>query len=129
MRNYLLFFKELFFFSFSLFIIHRLVFLLPSLNAAQENFYFSITYLYVLFFVFSKTILFIVKKVSETSFDNTGMVFMIASFVKTGIVYFIIKPILDSKDNQIEKSNVFFIFICFLLIETIITVRILNKKQ
>ncbi len=80
-------------------------------------------------FIFSKTILFIVKKVSETSFDNTGMVFMIASFVKTGIVYFIIKPILDSKDNQIEKLNVFFIFICFLLIETIITVRILNKKQ
>jgi hypothetical protein len=129
MRNYLLFFKELFFFAFSLYVIHRLVFLLPSLNAAQENFYFSITYLYVLFFIFSKTILFIVKKVSETSFDNTGMVFMIASFVKTGIVYFIIKPILDSKDNQIEKLNVFFIFICFLLIETIITVRILNKKQ
>lgn len=129
MRNYLLFFKELFFIAFSLYVIHQLVFLLPSLNAPQENFYFSITFLYVLFFIFSKTILFIVKKVSETSFDNTGMVFMIASFVKTGIVYFIIKPILDSKDNQVEKLNVFFIFICFLLIETIITVRILNKKQ
>lgn len=129
MKNNLLFFKELFVFAFPLYILHRLVFLLPSLNVAQENFYFSITYFYVLFFIFSKTILFIVKKVSETSFDNTGMVFMIASFVKTGIVYFIIKPILDSKDNQIEKLNVFFIFICFLLIETIITVRILNKKQ
>jgi hypothetical protein len=103
--------------------------LLPSLSAAQEKFNFSITFLYVLFFIFSKTILFVVKKVSEKSFDNTGMVFMIATFIKTGIVYFMIKPILDSKDNQIEKLNVFFIFICFLLIETIITVRILNKKQ
>jgi hypothetical protein len=129
MKNYLLFFKELFVLAFPLYLIHLLVFLLPSLNSAQENFYFSITYLYVLFFIFSKTILFIVKKVSEASFDNTGMVFMIAAFVKTGVVYFIIKPILDSKDNQIEKLNVFFIFICFLLIETIITVRILNKKQ
>ncbi|CAM4320042.1 hypothetical protein [Flavobacterium terrigena] len=129
MKNYLLFFKELFFFAFPLYIIHSLVFLLPSLNAAQENFYLSITVLYVLFFIFSKTILFIVKKVSEKSFDNTGMVFMLATFVKTGIVYFIIKPILDSEHNQIEKLNVFFIFICFLLIETIITVRILNKKQ
>lgn len=129
MKKYLLFFKELFILAFPLYIIHCLVFLLPSLNAAQEHFYFSITYLYVLFFIFSKTILFIVKKVSETSFDNTGMVFMIATFIKTGIVYFIIKPILDSKVNQIEKLNVFFIFICFLLIETIITVRILNKKQ
>lgn len=129
MRNYLLFFKELFFLAFPLYIIHCLVFLLPNLSAAQENFYFSITFLYVLFFIFSKTILFVVKKVSEKSFDNTGMVFMIATFIKTGVVYFIIKPILDSKDNQIEKLNVFFIFICFLLIETIITVRILNKKQ
>lgn len=129
MKNYWLFFKEFFFFAFLLYIIHRLVFLLPSLNAAQESFYLSITVLYVLFFIFSKTILFIVKKVSEKSFDNTGMVFMIATFIKTGIVYFIIKPILDSQHNQIEKLNIFFIFICFLLIETIITVRILNKKQ
>lgn len=129
MKNYLLFFRELFLFAISFYIIHCLIFLLPSLDAAQKSFYFSITFLYVLFFIFSKTILFIVKKVSETSFDNTGMVFMIAAFVKTGIVYFIIKPILHSQNNQIEKVNVFFIFICFLLIETIITVRILNKKQ
>ena len=129
MKNNLLFFKELFFLAFPLYFIHRLVFLLPNLNAVQERFYLSITFLYVLFFIFSKTILFIVKKVSEKSFDNTGMVFMIATFIKTGIVYFIIKPILDSEDNRIEKLNVFFIFICFLLIETVITVRILNKKQ
>lgn len=129
MKNYLLFFKELFFLAISLYIIHRLVFLLPSLNTAEDSFYFSITFLYLLFFIFSKTILFIVKKVSEKSFDNTGMVFMLTTFIKTGVVYFIIKPILDSQNNQIEKLNVFFIFICFLLIETLITVRILNKKQ
>ena len=129
MKNNLLFFKELYLIIFPLYVIHLLVFLMPNLNAAQENFNFSITYLYVLFFVFSKTILFIVKKVSEKSFDNTGMVFMIATSVKTGIVYFIIKPILDSQHNQIEKLNVFSIFVCFLLIETIITARILNKKQ
>jgi len=129
MRNYLLFFKELFYFAFPFYVVHQLVFLLPSLSAAQENFYFSITFLYVLFFIFSKTILFIVKRVSEKSFDNTGMTFMLATFVKTGVVYFIVKPILDLKENQIEKLNVFFIFICFLLIETIITMRILNKKQ
>ena len=129
MKNFLLFFKQLFFFVFPLYIVHRLVFLVPSLNVAQEKFYLSITFLYVLFFIFSKTILFIVKKVSEKSFDNTGMVFMIATSIKTGIVYFIIKPILDLQNNQIEKLNVFFVFSCFLLIETIITVRILNKKQ
>lgn len=129
MRSYLLFFKDLFFYSLLIYSIHQLVFLLPSLEKSQEFFYFSITFLYVLFFIFSKTILFIVKKVSEKSFDNTGMVFMMATSIKTGIVYFIVKPIIDSENNQIEKVNVFFIFICFLLIESIITMRILNKKQ
>lgn len=129
MKDYLLFFKELFFFAISFFVIHQLVFLIPSLEAAQESFYFSITFLYVLFFIFSKTILFIVKKVSEKSFDNTGMVFMMATSLKIGIVYFMIKPILNLENNQIEKVNIFIIFICFLLIESVITVRILNKKQ
>lgn len=129
MKDYLLFFKELFFFAISFFAIHQLVFLIPSLDAAQESFYFSITFLYVLFFIFSKTILFIVKKVSEKSFDNTGMVFMMATSLKIGIVYFMIKPILNLENNQIEKVNIFIIFICFLLIESVITVRILNKKQ
>lgn len=129
MKDYLLFFKELFFFAISFFVFHQLVFLIPSLDAAQESFYFSITFLYVLFFIFSKTILFIVKKVSEKSFDNTGMVFMMATSLKIGIVYFMIKPILNLENNQIEKVNIFIIFICFLLIESVITVRILNKKQ
>lgn len=129
MKNYLLFFKELGIFTISFFVIHQLVFLVPSLHAAQKTFYYSIPFLYVLFFIFSKTTLFIIKKVSEKSFDNTGMTFMLVTFIKTGIVYFIVKPIIDSENNQIEKVNMFLIFICFLLIETIITMRILNKKQ
>lgn len=129
MKNYLLFFKELGIFTISFFVIHQLVFLVPSLHAAQKTFYYSIPFSYVLFFIFSNTTLFIIKKVSEKSFDNTGMTFMLVTFIKTGIVYFIVKPIIDSENNQIEKVNVFLIFICFLLIETIITMRILNKKQ
>ena len=129
MKNNLLFFIRIFFFSFSLYAINRLVFLLPSLNQAEEKFHFPIAYLFLLFFVFLNLILFLVKKVSEKSFDNTGMVFMIATFVKTGIVYFIIKPILNMPNNQIEKTNCLIVFMGFLVIETIITIGILNKKQ
>jgi hypothetical protein len=128
MKNNILFFKRIFFFTFSLYAINRLVFLLPSLKLAQEKFYFPTAFLFLLFFVFSNLILFLVKKVSEKSFDNTGMVFMIATFVKTGIVYFIIKPILNLPNHQIEKTNCLIIFMCFLAIETIITIGILNKK-
>jgi hypothetical protein len=129
MKNNVLFFKRIFFFTLSLFAIDRLVFLLPTLKQAEERFYFPIAFLFLLFFVFSNLILFIVKKVSEKSFDNTGMVFMMATFVKTGIVYFIIKPILSLPNNQIEKTNCLIVFICFLVIETIIIIGILNKKQ
>jgi hypothetical protein len=129
MKNNILFFKQIFFFTLSLFAINRLVFLLPALNQAQEKFHFPIDFLFLLFFVLSSLILFIVKKVSEKSFDNTGMVFMIATFVKTGIVYFIIKPILSLPNHQIEKTNCLIVFMCFLAIETIITIGILNKKQ
>lgn len=128
MKNNILFFKRIFFFTFSLYAINRLVFLLPSLKLAQEKFYFPTAFLFLLFFVFSNLILFLVKKVSEKSFDNTGMVFMIATFVKTGIVYFIIKPILNLPNHQIEKTNCLIVFMCFLAIETIITIGILNKK-
>lgn len=129
MKNNILFFKQIFFFTLSLFAINRLVFLLPALKQAEEKFHFPIAFLFLLFFVFSNLILFIVKKVSEKSFDNTGMVFMMATFVKTGIVYFIIKPILSIPNNQIEKTNCLIVFMCFLVIETIITIGILNKKQ
>ncbi len=129
MKNNALFFKQIFFFTLSLFAINRLVFLLPALKQAEEKFHFPIAFLFLLFFVFSSMILFLVKKVSEKSFDNTGMVFMLATFVKTGMVYFIIKPILSLPNNQIEKTNCLIVFMCFLVIETIITIGILNKKQ
>ena len=129
MKNNLLFFIRIFFFSFSLYVINRLVFLLHSLKQAEEKFHFSIDLLFLLFFGFLNLILFLVKKVSEKSFDNTGMVFMIATFLKTGIVYFIIKPILSLPNNQIEKTNCLIVFMGFLVIETIITIGILNKKQ
>jgi hypothetical protein len=129
MKNNVFFFNRIFFFTLSLYAINRLVFLLPSLKQAEEKFHYPIALLFLLFFVFSNLILFLVKKVSEKSFDNTGMVFMMATFVKTGVVYFIIKPIISLPNNQIEKTNCLIVFMCFLAIETIITIGILNKKQ
>jgi hypothetical protein len=46
------------------------------------------------------------------------------------VSFFIVRPILNSTtENTIEKANFFFIFILFLAIETLITIRLLNKKQ
>ena len=109
-------------------IIHVLLFKLPFFNNVESEFYYSIPVLYVLFFMFSSLILIVVTKISEKNFDNTGMVFMIATSIKMAVAFFLVRPILHLEGNKIEKINFFAIFIVFLLFETIIVAKILNKK-
>lgn len=108
--------------------VHVLLFKLPFLKNIESEFYYSIPVLYLLFFIFSSLILIVVTKISEKNFDNTGMVFMIATSIKMVVAFFLVRPILPLEDNKIEKINFFIIFILFLLIETILVAKILNKK-
>ncbi len=108
--------------------VHVLLFKLPFLKNIESEFYYSIPVLYLLFFIFSSLILIVVTKISEKNFDNTGMVFMIATSIKMAVAFFLVRPILHLEDNKIEKINFFAIFIVFLLFETIIVAKILNKK-
>ncbi len=108
--------------------VHVLLFKLPFLKNIESEFYYSIPVLYLLFFIFSSLILIVVTKISEKNFDNTGMVFMIATSIKMAVAFFLARPILHLEDHKIEKINFFAIFIVFLLFETIIVAKILNKK-
>ena len=113
-----------------IFVIHLVFFQEPTLNEAAQGFYYSIPFLYLLYIIFSKIILFVITKVSEKNFDNTGMTFLVCTTIKLAVSYFILRPVLNSPtENTIEKVNFFFIFILFLAIETLITIRLLNKKQ
>lgn len=124
------FFFGLLKYTIPVFIIHLLLFQLPDLKAAAQNFYWSIPILYLIYFIFSKIILFLLVQVSTKNFDNVGMTFLVITSVKMAVSYFIVRPILNSPlENTIEKANFFFIFILFLTIETLITIRLLNKKQ
>ena len=109
-------------------IIHVLLFKLPFFNNVESEFYYSIPVLYVLFFMFSSLILIVVTKISEKNFDNTGMIFMVATSIKMVVAFFLVRPILYREDNKIEKINFFAVFILFLLLETIIAAKFLNKK-
>lgn len=112
------------------FVIHLLIFQNATLNKASQGFYYSIPFLYLLYIIFSKIILFVIVKVSEKNFDNTGMTFLVCTTIKMAVSYFIARPILNTPtENTIEQANFFFIFILFLAIETLITIRLLNKKQ
>jgi hypothetical protein len=69
-------------------------------------------------------------KVKEKSFDNVGMSFLLGTSIKMVFCYLILKPILHivTYNNTIEKVNFFGMFI-LLLIETVLTIRILKEKQ
>ena len=120
--------KKLIFVALPIFIIHVLLFNANLITGKEVNFYYSIPLLYQLFLMLSAVILIIVTKISEKNFDNTGMVFMIATSIKMVVAFFLVRPILPLEDNKIEKINFFAIFILFLLFETIIVAKILNKK-
>jgi hypothetical protein len=120
--------KKLIFVALPIFIIHESLFNVNLITAKEADFYYSIPQLYALFFMFSAVILITVTKISEKNFDNTGMVFMIATSIKMAVAFFLVRPILHLEGNKIEKINFFAIFIVFLLFETIIVAKILNKK-
>lgn len=92
---------------------------------------YSIANLYSMFFVFSVFIMSLLLFVRTKNLDYVGYTYLIVTSVKMGIAYFLLRPILatTTDENSTEKINFFIVFICFLAIETLLTIRILNNKQ
>ena len=111
--------------------VHKLVFFLNGSNPKFQDFHFPIETIYEFFFICSVIIVFILIKVKEKNIDNVGYTFLLVTFIKMGISYAVLSPILHSGNPnvKIEKLNFFVIFALFLTIETIVTARILNNKQ
>lgn len=111
-----------------LYILHKLGFYLFQVD--EKNFYYSLEKLYGIFFMLSFGVISIVLKISERNFDQVGMSFLLLTTVKILFYFLLLKPILKIKhyDITIEKRNFFVMFILFLTIETIVTIRILSKK-
>ena len=83
-----------------------------------------------MFFGLSVVVFVVMLEVKNKSFDNVGMSFLLLTNLKLVICYILLKPILEIQafENTIEKINYFGIFILFLAIETVLTIRILNEK-
>lgn len=73
----------------------------------------------------------ILLRVRSRNFDLLGMSFLIVTTLKMLICFLLARPILKSTtiSASIEKTNFFVMFIVFLAIETVVTIRILNEKQ
>lgn len=113
------------------YLMHKLFFYLNENNPKYSNFYYPIEIIYAFFFLCSIIILFILIQVKSQNIDNVGYTFLLVTFIKMGISYAVLSPIIHSGNSNIgiEKINFFIIFALFLAIETIVTIRILNNKQ
>ncbi len=112
------------------YLAHKLIFFLNENNPKFQNFHLPIEVVYSFFFICSLLIILILIKVNEKNIDNVGYTFLLVTFVKMALSYLVLSPILNSGNPNIrtEKIDFFVIFILFLTIETIVTVRILNSK-
>ena len=111
------------------YLVHQFVF--DSTGIAQDSFSYSLVSLYLFFGVFSIVLMVIIFRVRSRNFDLLGMSFLIVTTIKMLICFLLVRPILKSTavSASIEKTNFFVMFIVFLAIETVVTIRILNEKQ
>lgn len=112
-----------------LFVIHKMVFYSLSIN--QETFYYSLEILYLFFFSFSAIIFGVLLTIKKRSFDNVGMSFLLATSIKMIFCYLILRPLLQipKPNDPTERINFFIMFIVFLTIETLFTIRLVNEKK
>jgi TM2 domain-containing membrane protein YozV len=112
------------------FIIHQLILGLFYPNI-QDDFHYSITTIYAYFIICSLLIILLLIKIKEKNIDSVGNTFLLITCIKMALSYILVMPLLGNitKNGQLEKFNFFVVFALFLSIETIVTIRILNKKQ
>lgn len=95
-----------------------------------ELYKFPLVITYLVFLLFSISILITLLIVNHKNKDIIGMTFMLITTFKTAVCYFIFSNVISSdNENTIERINFFIVFSVFLTMETLITIQLLNKKQ
>lgn len=110
------------------YVVHKLLFY--GLKKDTSNFYYSIETLYFWFSFFTLVVVSVLLIVKSRSFDNVGMSFLLITSLKLIFCFLLAKPILTVKNPDIlaERTTFFTLFIFFLLLETLFTIRLVNKK-
>jgi hypothetical protein len=96
-----------------------------------KNFAYSLESLFLFFAIFAMVIAFVLSIIREKNLDIVGYVFLILTSVQMGTSFFFGRPIIKNQSPQIltEKWIFFSLFIVFLVLETLYTVWLLNKKD
>lgn len=117
--------------AFSAFLIHKLTFYLLNFLTIENQFQYSILTLYGYFTFLSLVIIVILFFIKRKEINNVGNSFMLLTILQMPFAYLLLHSILNSssKHASFEKINFFIIFLLFLAIETVVSIRILNNKQ
>ncbi len=115
---------------FLVYVLHKIVFYTFSTQLKTNDFKVSLEFLYLIFTSISIVIFIILIIAKKKTFDNVGMIFMILTTLKTVLcgVFLSIFFVKVANGYSIQKMNFFVIFMLFLAIETLFTIRILNNK-
>ena len=104
--------------------IHKNLFSFALINT--DHFHYTLENLYLLFSFFSLIIIFVLIKVKEKNLDIVGNTFLLLTTIKMIGCYILVRPLLKI-NLPTEKWNFFTLFILFLLVETSLTILLLNK--
>ena len=109
--------------------MHRVFFSFFEFDTTQ--FKYSLLQLYLFFGLCSVVIIALLLVIRQKDLDIVGNTFLLATTIKMVACYLVARPILTNitQGNPLEKWNFFFLFILFLLLETVVTIVILNKKE
>ncbi len=111
-------------FSFFLFGIY---FLLKSLFDFPELTLLPLTFIFLFFGSLSLALFAIIEVVFIKNKEVVGMSFMLITTIKTIIIGIIAKTYILTENISFEKWNYFILFILYLLFETVVIGRRLNK--
>lgn len=108
--------------------IHQLLFQCMSVDT--QIFTYSLEELYLGFSAISLVVLLVLLLISKRDMHLVGMTFMLLTTFKMIGCYALANFVLyKSKEITPEKWNFFALFMVFLVLETVFTIKILNPKK
>ena len=111
--------------------LHSMVFKFLNVCLNQNIFKYSLQELYLYFSVFSIIIIALIIKIKQKNIDLVGNVFLLTTCVKLIVCFLLIRTSIDNPNfnHSLEKWNFLSMFMIFLILETVTTIVILNKKK
>jgi hypothetical protein len=112
-------------------IIHKIIAHFVIAEEFENKFVYSIPTLYGIFGLLSLVIVYLLIQIKANLPNSVGYAFLALTTVKMVLAYVLLRPIvhIHLPKTPAEKACFFMVFIYFLAIETIVTIRILNNKQ